>query len=110
MSERKFYMSAFELIKKGLEEAITYEKGELQAKKTKLTITPINIFEPHEIKTIRLNTGLTQLVFARYMGVSVKTVEAWESGKNRPIGSACRLLALTQKDPLFPQKSGFIIQ
>ena len=35
---------------------------------------------------------MTQAVFASYMGVSKKTVEAWESGKTHPTGPACRLL------------------
>ena len=42
------------------------------------------------------------------MGVSVKTVEAWEAGRKHPDGAACRLLYLTQKDPLFPVNSGIV--
>ena len=45
-----------------------------------------------------------------FMGVSVKTVEAWESGRNQPIGSACRLLYLTKADPAFPQKAGIVVR
>lgn len=101
-------MSTFDKIKLGLEEAIEFEKGTLKATKTKLTIAPIEKFKPSEIKDIRLKSGLTQATFAQYMGVSVKTVEAWEAGRNHPEGSACRLLTLTQKDPSFPQKSGII--
>ena len=61
-----------------------------------------------EIKAIRKSTGMTQKLFAGYLGVSVKTVEAWESGRNHPEGAACRLLSMTQKDPSFPQKSGIV--
>ena len=42
------------------------------------------------------------------MGVSIKTVEAWEAGRNHPDGAACRLLYLTQKDPSFPVNSGIV--
>ena len=42
------------------------------------------------------------------MGVSVKTVETWESGCNRPEGSACRLLTLTKNDPTFPLQYSII--
>lgn len=42
------------------------------------------------------------------MGVSIKTVEAWEAGRNHPDGAACRLLYLTQKDPSFPVSSGIV--
>jgi len=44
------------------------------------------------------------------MGVSVKTVEAWESGRNHPNGTACRMLALTRKDPDLPFTSGVLSQ
>ena len=33
------------------------------------------------------------------MGVSVKTVEAWEAGTNKPIGSARRFLSVLKADP-----------
>ena len=35
---------------------------------------------------------MTQSAFANYMGVSSKTVEAWEKGTNHPTGPACRLI------------------
>ncbi|MBQ9749507.1 MAG: helix-turn-helix domain-containing protein [Clostridia bacterium] len=101
-------MSIFDEIKLGVEQAIEYEKGNLKAKKTTLSITPIDTFTPQEIKEIRNNTGLTQNLFAKYMGVSVKTVESWESGRNHPEGAACRLLSLTRNDPNFPLKSGIV--
>lgn len=101
-------VSVFDEIKIGLEQAIAYEKGTLKAKATTLYVTPLCTFKPHEIKEIRNKTGLTQNLFAKYMGVSIKTVEAWEAGRNHPEGAACRLLAITQKDPLFPQKSGIL--
>ena len=103
-------MSVFDKIKLGLEEAISYERGELDARTMKLTVAPVRRFDASEIRNIRVNTGLTQKLFAEYLGVSVKTVEAWESGKNEPLGSACRLLDLTKADPLFPQKSGIVIR
>lgn len=102
-------MAVFDEIKRGLNEAIEFEKGNLNAKTTKLTIEPIARFEPSEIKSIRNSTGMTQVVFAKYMGVSVKTVEAWEAGRNHPDGAASRLLSITQKDPSFPINSGIVM-
>jgi len=101
-------MGIFDDIKTGLEQAIEYEKGNLKAKTTVLSIAPVDTFTPGEIKEIRKNTGLTQVLFAKYMGVSVKTVEAWEAGRNHPEGAACRLLTLTRNDPNFPKRSGII--
>lgn len=101
-------MSVFDDIKTGLEQAIDYEKGKLNAKAVMLSIVPFDTFTPEEIKTIRRNTGLTQVLFAKFIGVFVKTVEAWECGRNHPEGAACRLLTMTQNDPAFPVKSGII--
>ena len=38
--------------------------------------------------------GMPQSVFAKYMGVSKKTVEAWECGRTHPTGSAFRLMEI----------------
>lgn len=102
-------MGVFEDMKTGIEQAIAYEKGTLKAKKTTLHIAPVETFSPVEIKEIRLKTGLTQVLFAKYMGVSVKTVESWEAGRNHPVGAACRLLSLTRQDPTFPRQSGILL-
>lgn len=101
-------MSVFDEIKLGLEQAIEYEKGNLKARKTTLSILPLDTFTAAEIKAIRNDTGLTQALFAQYMGVSVKTVEAWEAGRNCPDGAARRLLAITRKNPSFPTASGIV--
>ena len=100
--------SFFEDIKTGLAQAIEYEQGKLEARTTTMEIAPLSTFEPCEIKSIRQSTGLTQKKFACFIGVSTKTVEAWESGRNHPDGAACRLLALTKADPTFPCKSGIV--
>ena len=103
-------MSAFDKIKLGLEEAIAFEKGTLPAKTTKLTIVPVEKYQADEIKRIRNSTGLTQRSFAEYMGVSPKTVEAWEAGRNMPDGPARRILSMLRTDPSLPQKLNIISQ
>lgn len=102
-------MTLFDEIKLGLEQAIEYNKGNLEgARKTTRSIAPLETFSAAEIRQIRNDAGMTQVVFAKYMGVSVKTVEAWESGKNQPEGAARRMLTLTREDPKFPVTSGII--
>lgn len=103
-------MSVSDEIKTGLEQAAAYEKGTLKARTNVISIAPVDVFTPGEIKRIRKSTGLTQVLFAKYMGVSSKTVEAWESGRNHPEGAACRLLTLTRDNPSFPQSSGIVGQ
>ena len=102
-------MSVFEKIKLGLEEAIAYERGMVEAVEKRMSVSPVIHYQACEIKEIRTRAGMTQSMFAEFMGVSVKTVEAWESGRNRPIGSACRLLNLTEKDPSFPRRAGIVM-
>ena len=51
-----------------------------------------------EIKKIRRETGLSQPLFAMAMGVSVKTLESWEQGRNNPSGAAVRLLEIIESD------------
>lgn len=101
-------MKIYNDIKTGLNEAVEFEKGNIKVKTTTIGIAPLEKFEPSDIKDIRNSTGLTQKLFAMYMGVSIKTVEAWESGRNHPDGAACRMLVLTKKDPNFPISSGIV--
>ena len=41
------------------------------------------------------------MIFAEAIGVSVKTIEAWESGRNKPQGPASRFLQLLDQDHHF---------
>ena len=86
--------SLFEDLKTGLEEAIDYEKGQGKAKTRTLMIAPVKKYSNEEIKAIRNKSGMTQRVFANYMGVSKKTVEAWELGRTHPTGPAYRLISI----------------
>ncbi|MBO5429336.1 MAG: helix-turn-helix domain-containing protein, partial [Peptococcaceae bacterium] len=56
----------------------------------------------------RKELGMTQVLFAGFMGVSTKTVEAWEAGRNMPDGPARRILAMLQIDPTLPQKLNIV--
>ena len=73
----------------GLNEAIECEQGKGKARTHTFIIEPVKRYNKSEIKAIRTHAGMTQAVFANYMGVSSKTVEAWEKGTNHPTGSAC---------------------
>ncbi len=81
-------------IAQGLREAIAYERGTLPANAVRRTlkVSPLPHWMPSEIKNLRLSLSMTQRSFAEFMGVSLKTVEAWECGRNHPSGSASRLM------------------
>ena len=59
-----------------------------------LNLTPIKQYSGPEVRKIRMKNNLTQNLLASYLGVSKKTVEAWEAGKNHPTGPASRLLEM----------------
>ena len=84
----------FEDLHEGLLEAIDYAKGTGDAPIVTYKIDPVHKLDKDQIRQIRLNAQMTQSVFADYLGVSVKTVEAWECGRTHPTGPACRLMSL----------------
>ena len=103
-------MSVYESIVQGLNEAVEYEKGNLKAKAVKCTVSPVPDFDSSEIKEVRASLNMTQSTFAAVMGVSIKTVEAWEAGTNKPIGTARRMLSMLQKDNTLPMKFDIITE
>jgi len=94
-------MSVYESIMQGFTEAVNYQQGKTSARKTLLTIKPVDTFNNVDIKRIRQKTGLSQVLFAGSLGVSPKTVEAWENGRNKPEGASRRLLEIVRDDPEF---------
>lgn len=102
-------MNVFDSIMTGLNEAVKYEKGLIKAKKVKCIVNPIPEFSASEIKSVRNKMNMTQAAFAAVMGVSAKTVEAWESGRNSPAGSARRMLGMLKADPDLPEKYNIIV-
>ncbi|MBQ6265349.1 MAG: helix-turn-helix domain-containing protein [Clostridia bacterium] len=101
-------MGVYESIIKGLNEAVDYENGKITARTTKCTVNPAPEFDAKQIRDARLSLGMTQTTFAQVMGVSIKTVEAWEAGTNKPVGAARRLLSMLQADPSMLAKLNII--
>lgn len=101
-------MKVYDGIMQGLEEAIAYNEGTIKARTQTMSISPVPDFKATEIKNIRNELGMTQVLFAGFMGVSTKTVEAWEAGRNMPDGPARRILSMLKADPSLPQKYNII--
>ena len=89
--------SLFNELKEGLEQAIEYARGTGKGKETVYLITPVKDYSCTEIRNIRKQAGMTLSTFAQYMGVSQKTVEAWESGRAHPTGPAKRLIDILER-------------
>lgn len=85
----------FDSIMKGLSESLVYAKGgSSKARRLSITVASLPSYHDKEIKVIREELNLSQKNFAFVLGVSQKTVEAWESGRNIPHGTAQRFLQM----------------
>lgn len=62
-----------------------------------LCVPPVAPLKPEEIKRIREASHVSQAVFARLLNTSLSTVQKWEIGQKRPVGTALKLLHLVQK-------------
>ena len=92
----------FNSIMTGLNEALEVSKGRLKTvKRRKVTVSPLPEYNADRIKKIRESLNLSQMIFAEAMGVSIKTIEAWESGRNKPQGPASRFLQILEQDNRF---------
>lgn len=86
----------------GLNEALAVSKGNLkQVKRRTVTVSAIPKFDSVRIKKLRESLNLTQIMLSQVLGVSLKTVEAWESGRNTPQGPASRIFQHMEEDAHF---------
>ncbi|WP_397599289.1 helix-turn-helix domain-containing protein [Silvanigrella sp.] len=91
----------FNEILSGLNEALDHAKGNKKLKVTSVKIHPVQDMTAKEISKLREKLSFSQAIFAEFLGVSKKTVEAWEYGKSHPNGAALRLLNLIDSDPQY---------
>ena len=90
----------FDDLQEGLLQAIDYAKGKGPARTITYKIDPVVELNKDQIREIRMQAQMTQNVFANYLGVSVKTVEAWERGRTHPTGPAFRLMSFLAQNQL----------
>ena len=86
----------FDELNEALDSALQARRDNIPLRTVTLSVEPLRDYTPEEIKGIRNKFGFTQKGFAIYMGVSQKTVEAWEKGTNRPTGPVRRLLTMIE--------------
>jgi DNA-binding transcriptional regulator YiaG len=83
-----------------LESLQNWERGDPVTIRHVAAIPRPRALSADEVKRIRTELlGVSQAVFAQLLGVSVKLVEAWEAGRNKPAGAVCRLFELIKRDP-----------
>lgn len=100
----------YESIMTGLSEAVEDAKSKKKMLKRRVvTVMPVKEYQPEEVKKIRNTVGMSQKIFASYLGVSDKTVEAWESGTNHPSGAASRLLNMMEMNEKLIEEFPFVV-
>lgn len=85
------------------------KKGVLTKRCKYIEITPVRDMSAKDVKALRLYLQLSTSMFASLLGVSSKTVEAWESGTNVPSGPALRLMRMAAKNPDILLDGGAVI-
>lgn len=98
----------YESIMRGLQEVSDDVTGKKKLSARTVTVVPVKDYSAEEVKKIRKSTGMTQKFFAEYMGVSEKTVEAWEAGTNRPSGPSSRMLSMMEENRSFVKDHPFV--
>ena len=87
-------MDFFSGLMEGLTEALSYTQGKAAAEtySRKRSLPQVDIVE------LRKSLEMTQKGFADILGVSCRTVEAWEAGKTNPTPTAKKLIYLIHED------------
>jgi putative transcriptional regulator len=80
-----------------LKQAVDFENGEKA--RARITVCGIEtpIYKGADVRRIRDNLRLSQNGMALALGVSKRTVEAWEAGKNNPSHTTNKLLYLIEQ-------------
>ncbi len=47
----------------------------------------------------RKKSGLSQIEYAKLLGVSVRTLQEWEQGRRKPSGAAKKLIEIAERHP-----------
>jgi putative transcriptional regulator len=79
-------------------EALEHAKGKRELRTTDLPPPPKPV-DGDGIKRLRTRLKMSQAVFARYLNVSTKLVQAWEADRRTPDGPALLLVRLVERNP-----------
>lgn len=88
----------FDELKTSLEEAASFKKGDKSRVHVTVRELPVPEYDASAVLQARMRLRLSQRGLASALGVSSRTVESWEAGRNTPNGAARNLLYLLEKD------------
>lgn len=96
---KKIKVRIYDDMQQSLRDALAYERGRtVDLRVTELPARP-KAMKPAEIRQVRKSLNASQAMFASFLCVSIKAVQAWEQGSRRPQSTALRLLDLAKKNP-----------
>ena len=90
-------------------EALEHAQGKRELRTTELP-PPLEPVDGGGIKRLRARLKMSQAVFARYLNVSAKLVQAWESDRRRPDGPALLLVRLVERNPALVLSSWTLVK
>jgi putative transcriptional regulator len=90
-------------------QALDHAQGKRELRTTVLPPVPAP-FTAAQVRRLRRRLNASQAVFARYLNVSTKLVQAWESERRRPDGPALVLLRLGERDPVSLAATAFGVE
>lgn len=96
----------FDELMTSLEDAAAFAQGDTSRARVVEVDTddPVPEYKADDVARTRQALNLSQRALARALGVSSRTVEAWEAGKNVPSGAARHLLFLLDGDHSLVQR------
>lgn len=89
----------FARLEGSLQQALEHARGERHDLRTTTLPAPPKPMKKREIIKLRQQLNMSQILFARMLNVSVKTVQAWEQGLREPSDAALKLLTIVKKHP-----------
>lgn len=88
----------FEELLESTREALAHARGKQNLRTTVLPPVP-RPMRGTEVRKLRDELKASQAVFAHYLNVSTKLVQAWEAERRQPEGAALALLRLCERQP-----------
>lgn len=90
----------FDELLESTREALAHARGKMNLRTTVLPPAP-QPMRGREVRQLRDELNASQAVFAHYLNVSTKLVQAWEAERRRPEGAALALLRLLERHTEF---------
>ena len=85
-------------ILEGLQQAIAYKQGDHTQARVSVRSVPDFPITATDVVRVRTELELSRQTLAQVVGVSPRTVAAWEAGRAAPSKTAQRLLSLLESD------------